>query len=81
MRTTIDAAGRIVVPKPLRDAMHLQPGQVIDIVFTDGRLEIEVASAEVHVHESRGFPVAVPDEELPVLGSDVVRETLDQTRR
>ena len=81
MRTTIDAAGRIVVPKPLRDAMRLRPGQAIDIVFTDGRLEIEVASAEVHVQESRGFPVAVPDEEIPSLVSDLVRETLDQTRR
>lgn len=81
MRTTIDSAGRIVVPKPLRDAMHLRPGQAVDIVFTDGRLEIEVASAEVHVQMTRGFPVAVPDEELPPLPPDVVRETLDQTRR
>ncbi len=81
MRTTIDVAGRIVVPKALRDAMHLRPGQAIDIVFTDGRLEIEVAAAEVHVRESKGFPVAVPDEELPPLAPDVVRETLDRTRR
>jgi AbrB family looped-hinge helix DNA binding protein len=81
MRTTIDAAGRIVVPKSLRDAMHLRPGQTIDIVFTDGRLEIEVASADVHVCESRGFPVAVADEELPQLAAEVVRATLDETRR
>lgn len=81
MRTTIDAAGRIVVPKALRDAMHLRPGQAIDIVFTDGRLEIEVASAEVHVGEAGGFPVAVPGDDLPPLTSDVVRETLDETRR
>lgn len=81
MRTTIDSAGRIVVPKPLRDAMQLRPGQAVDIVFTDGRLEIEVASAEVQIRQARGFPVAVPDQELPPLDSDVVRETLDQTRR
>jgi AbrB family looped-hinge helix DNA binding protein len=31
METTIDSAGRIVVPKPLRDALGLTPGTAIDI--------------------------------------------------
>jgi AbrB family looped-hinge helix DNA binding protein len=31
MRTTVDSAGRIVVPKTLRDALGLQPGTDIDI--------------------------------------------------
>jgi AbrB family looped-hinge helix DNA binding protein len=28
MRTTIDAAGRVVIPKPLRDRLGLRPGEV-----------------------------------------------------
>lgn len=43
MRTTIDAAGRLVVPKPVRDAMGLEPGRAVDVVFTDGRIEIALA--------------------------------------
>lgn len=31
MQTTIDAAGRIVVPKSLRDELGLTPGSTIDI--------------------------------------------------
>jgi AbrB family looped-hinge helix DNA binding protein len=31
METTIDAAGRIVVPKPLRDALGLVPGITLDV--------------------------------------------------
>lgn len=31
MKTTIDSAGRIVVPKPLRDALGLTPGSTLDI--------------------------------------------------
>jgi AbrB family looped-hinge helix DNA binding protein len=31
METTIDSAGRIVVPKPLRDALGLAPGTTVDI--------------------------------------------------
>jgi len=28
MRTKIDSAGRVVIPKPLRDALGLAPGEV-----------------------------------------------------
>lgn len=31
MHTTIDAAGRIVVPKALRDALGLTPGTALDV--------------------------------------------------
>lgn len=31
MKTTIDAAGRLVVPKPLREQFHLAPGSEIEI--------------------------------------------------
>ena len=30
MKATIDAAGRIVVPKPLRQALGLKPGQPLE---------------------------------------------------
>jgi AbrB family looped-hinge helix DNA binding protein len=39
MRAVIDRAGRIVVPKPLRQALGLRPGQLLDIRASDGRLE------------------------------------------
>ena len=81
MRTTIDGAGRIVVPKALREAMRLQPGQLVDIAFTDGRLEIEVASTPVTLQEEDGFPVLVPDHELPPLTTETVRDVLEATRR
>ena len=47
MRTTIDAAGRIVVPKPLRDELGVKPGQVLDLVVRDGRLQVEIAPVEM----------------------------------
>lgn len=81
MRTTIDAAGRIVVPKGLRDALQLRAGQAVDIVLADGRLEIEIAPADVHVEEVEGLPIAVADEALPPLTATVVRETIEATRR
>lgn len=81
MRTTIDAAGRIVVPKALRDAMGLSAGRPIDVVYVDGHIEIDLAAIEVEVNTSGELPVLQPHEDLPPLTEDLVRETLDATRR
>jgi AbrB family looped-hinge helix DNA binding protein len=42
----IDKAGRIVVPKKLRDAMHLVPGTRLSIERSGDRLVFEQASSE-----------------------------------
>lgn len=81
MRTTIDSAGRIVVPKALRDAMGLTAGRKIDVVYTDGRLEIEIVPADVDVVTDDGLPYLVPREPLPPLTDEIIRETLEATRR
>jgi AbrB family looped-hinge helix DNA binding protein len=81
MRTAIDRAGRIVVPKKLRDALGLEPGQPLDITVRDGRIEIEPVPTPMRLVRRGGRPVAVPDVDLPPLTADVVRETLDQVRR
>ena len=56
MEAVIDQAGRIVVPKPIRDALGLLPGTKVDItragasgdrvfgVFPEGDLEIDEAT-------------------------------------
>lgn len=81
MRTTIDAAGRLVVPKALRDALGLVAGLPLDIAARDGRLEIDVAPTAVKLEQGRHGVVAVPDVPLPVLTVDQVRAVLEQTRR
>jgi AbrB family looped-hinge helix DNA binding protein len=81
MRTTIDAAGRIVVPKSLRDALGLMPGQDLDVEVRDGRLEIEVPPTPMRLERRGDMMVAVPEEPLPELTADDVRATLEQIRR
>jgi AbrB family looped-hinge helix DNA binding protein len=41
METTIDRAGRVVIPKPIREAAGLKPGAAVSIEYRDGRIEIE----------------------------------------
>jgi len=81
MKATIDTAGRIVVPKALRQALGLKPGQPLEIRAGDGRLEIEIASTSMRLQKRGKGVVAVPDAELPVLTADQVRETMERVRR
>jgi AbrB family looped-hinge helix DNA binding protein len=81
MRTTIDAAGRIVVPKRLRDELGLRPGQVLELEVSDGRLLVEVASIAIRLERRRHGPVAVATESMPTLTAEMVRQTLEHARR
>ena len=81
MKTVIDAAGRIVVPKPLRLALGLKPGQPLEIRAGDGRLEIEISSTPMRLRKRGKGLVAVADSKLPPLTAEQVRDTLERVRR
>jgi AbrB family looped-hinge helix DNA binding protein len=81
MVTTIDSAGRIVVPKRLREELHFRPGQELELHAVDGHLQIEHPTTPLRLEKRRGRLVAVPDREMPTLTAEVVRETLEQLRR
>ncbi len=81
MRTTIDAGGRIVVPKQIRDAMGLTPGQAVDVVYSAGQIVIDVVPVAAHVEMRGRVPVIVPEGDLPPLTDEIVRDTIEATRR
>jgi len=81
MKSAIDSAGRIVVPKPLRLALGLKAGQALEIRASDGRLEIEIASTPMQLKKRGKGVVAVPEAKLPPLTAEQVRDTLERIRR
>ena len=81
MRTAIDSAGRVVIPKALRDALGLTAGQALEIAERDGRLEIVPAATPMRLVDEGDGVAAVADIDIPVLTAKMVRETLERTRR
>ena len=79
MRTTIDAAGRLVVPKALRDELGFAPGMELELDAVDGRLEVSVPS-RVRVEEGpHGIRFAAETSDR--LTAEQVRELVERGRR
>lgn len=70
-----------MVPKALREALGLRPGQELEVQVKDGRLEIEVPPTRMRLKGKGKTLAAVPFAKLPPLTSDQVREALERIRR
>jgi len=64
MRATIDAVGRIVVPKSLRDALGLSPGTTVDISRYGPGLQLTPTARTARLVEEDGALVATGDTTL-----------------
>ena len=80
METTIDKAGRLVVPKAVREASGLRPGTHVRFLVRDGRIEIEPVPLDVSLERHGSTVVAVPREGRPVLTAAEVEETTTSLR-
>ncbi len=81
MRATIDAAGRVVVPKALRSQLDLTAGTELDIRVVDDRLELTRPPLEARLQERDGLLVAVPVAAVEPLTDADVRAALEKVRR
>ena len=80
MRTTIDAGGRVVIPKAIRDALYLQPGTPLDVCLRDGAVVMEAADVPKRMVWENGHLVAEPEEPIPPMTDELVRRTLEDIR-
>ena len=81
MKTTIDRAGRLVVPKKIREEAGISAGSELTIRVADGRIEIEPAPLEVRLVKRGRLTVAVPRKRVSPLTDEIVGRTLGRLRR
>ncbi len=76
----MDQAGRLVVPKAIREASRLAPGTRLRFRVRDGRIEIEPVPLEVSLERRGSVVVAVPQKGQAVLTAAEVEETTASLR-
>ncbi|MGC8513558.1 MAG: AbrB/MazE/SpoVT family DNA-binding domain-containing protein [Acidimicrobiales bacterium] len=78
MKAAIDSVGRVVVPKPLRDALGLQPGSEVEISRYGAGLQLIPAGRTAQVVLEGGVPVVTGDTRID---DETVFGLLDAGRR
>ncbi len=70
MTVTIDRAGRVVIPAPVRERLGLRPGTRLDLSIEDGAVRLAPAASPPRLVTRHGRLVARPTvqpEELPAV--------------
>ena len=78
MEATVDSVGRIVVPKPLRDALGLRPGSTVDISRYGAGLQVVPTGRTARLVDEDGALVATGE---TAIDDDVVFGLIDAGRR
>lgn len=78
MKTTIDSAGRLVVPKVLRERLGLKPGSTVDVSPYGAGLQLVAVGRTARLRSVRGQLVA---ESETAITDDDVFAILDGDRR
>jgi AbrB family looped-hinge helix DNA binding protein len=82
MRTTIDRAGRVVVPKSLRDRLGLVAGAEVELSESGGQLVLSVIGPAITLQEREGRRVFVAQGEgTGGLTDDDVQRLVDESRQ
>jgi AbrB family looped-hinge helix DNA binding protein len=76
-KVTIDKAGRVVLPKMLRDQLHLNPGDTLELSVEGGQMTLRPQRDTSPLQKERGVWVFRSGEKLVTAEA---RETLHKIR-
>jgi AbrB family looped-hinge helix DNA binding protein len=78
MKLTLDKAGRIVLPKPVRDELQLAPGDALELESSGEEITLRLRRGHAPLRKKRGVWVYSAGE---AISDTVVQKTLKQVRR
>ena len=78
IRLTIDKAGRVVIPKPLREELHLEPGDALDMESAGEQITLRPVRGTGPLAKEHGVWVFHSGQPLRASATD---EMLEQIRK
>jgi len=75
---TLDAAGRVLIPKSLREALHLTSGDVLEMASDGARITLRPVRAGARVQKEQG--VWVFRRAGPTISNAATNSVLEQSR-
>jgi AbrB family looped-hinge helix DNA binding protein len=80
MTLTIDKAGRLVLPKAIRDEMQLRPGDALEVENSEDRIVLRPRRGAKGLHKKQGIWVFSSGTGLPI-SADTTDGILQEVRR
>ena len=75
---TIDKAGRLVLPKRMRDALHLKPGSTLEVEQEGNAITLRPAQTKATLRRKNGFWVFDTGGQIT---TEMVNQTLAEIRK
>ena len=80
MRISIDSAGRVVIPKGVREQLGLRPGQELELDAHDGSIRLSVPTRPMRIEGKGKRARIVTDGAMQPLTAEMVRDVLEAGR-
>lgn len=77
---TLDSTGRVVIPKGLRDELHLEAGDTLAVEWDGERLTLQPVRPEARMRKEHGIWVLHTGEPISQVDTDRVLEELRNER-
>jgi AbrB family looped-hinge helix DNA binding protein len=79
-RLTIDKAGRVVIPKPLREELHLEPGDSLEMESAGEQITLRPVRGTGPLTKEHGVWVFYSEEPLPAAATDEMLQKIREER-
>jgi AbrB family looped-hinge helix DNA binding protein len=77
---TIDKAGRVVIPKPLRKVLHLEPGDTLEMESAGEQITLRPVRGTGPLTKEQGVWVFRTGQPLPASATDEMLQQLREER-
>lgn len=79
-RLVIDKAGRVVIPKPLRERLHLEAGDALEMESSGEQITLRPVRGTTPLQKERGVWVFRSGQPIPASSTDEVLQQIREER-